>query len=353
MASFTSVDTRLRTFNAEYAEAWRLASQAPPVQLGAAAEDDDEDDEEAGWDPREPFFRQPLAPVEAAWHEVSLGQLVEFFRNPSRFLLENRMSIDLPRPDDLLDDDEPLLPQYDQRSALAARLLPDALAGVSASELTALARAGIEYPCGTLGERQLEAELALLQDYATRVRTDTADPVLPPCRIEVPIEIDDAVWHVRADIADLRASGLVRHRYDDTRMSDRITGWLHHLLLCAGAPEAVERVTRWHSRDGSYKLGAVTDPGDALAALLRLYALGLQRPLHFFPRSAWIYATENDLDKARDIWQVTSFRPYAEGADTAHALALRGAVDPLDEEFMHCAKAVFEPLIACMEDPRL
>jgi exodeoxyribonuclease V gamma subunit len=352
MTCFTSVDARLRSFHGEYAQALRLASQAAPLRLGAAAEDDDED-EEAGWDPRAPFFRQPLAPADAPWHDVPLANLIEFFRNPSSFLLKHRMSIELPRPEDLLDDDEPLLPAFEQRLALAARLLPHALAGLGTEELVDLARSGVEYPAGALGQRQIEAELALLRDYAERVRADTADPTLPPCRIEVPVDVDGALWRVRCDYADLRGSGLARHRYDDTRVSDRLSGWLHHLLLCAGAPQGVAHVTRWHSRDGSYTLNGVPDARDVLAALLRLYALGLQRPLHFFPKSAWTYVTEDDLGKALDKWQVTSFRPYNEGADPAHALALRGAADPLDDEFMHCARTVFGPLLDCVEDPRL
>jgi exodeoxyribonuclease V gamma subunit len=91
-----------------------------------------------------------------------------------------------------------------------------------------------------------------------------------------------------------------------------------------------------------------------LAALLRLYARGLQRPLHFFPRSAWVYATEGmDLGKAQGTWQVTARTPYPEGADAGYALALRGVADPLDDEFIECAQAIFGPLIACLEDPRL
>jgi exodeoxyribonuclease V gamma subunit len=350
---FTAEDLRLRSFNQEYAQALRLASAAAPVPLGAAAEDDD-DDEEAAWDPRAPFFGQPLAPADAIWREVPIARLLEFFRNPSRFLLRRRMAIELPRPQELLDDDEPLLPAFDQRAALAERLLPHAIAGLAGDDLKTLALAGVEYPGGALGERQIEAELALLRDFAARVEADTATPALPPQRIEVTLEIDGVAWRVHGDYADLRSAGLVRHRYDDTRTVDYLGGWLEHLLLCAGAPPGVVPVTRWHSRDGSYRLDAVPDPRAALGALVRLYARGLQRPLHFFPKSAWEYVFEGeDLGKAQARWRVTAFRPYAEGADPAYALALRGVADPLDDEFTECAKAVFGPLRACLRDPRL
>jgi exodeoxyribonuclease V gamma subunit len=324
-----------------------------PPALGAAAKDDDED-EEAAWDPRAPFFHHPLAPADESWRDVPLARLLEFFRNPSRFLLRHRMAIELPRPQELLDNDEPLLPEFDQRAALAERLMPHAMTGLAASDLKTLALAGVEYPGGALGERQIEAELALVQDYASRVQADMADPALPPQRIEVVLEVDGVSWRLHGDYADLRRQGLVRHRYDDTRVVDYLSGWLPHLLLCAGAPPGVMPMTRWHSRNGTYRFEAPAHPREALSALVRLYARGLQRPLHFFPRSAWEYLVEGeDLGKAQARWKVTSFRPYAEGADPAHVLTLRGVKDPLDDEFTECAKAVFGPLQACLRDPRL
>jgi exodeoxyribonuclease V gamma subunit len=351
---FTAEHPRLRSFNQEYAQALRLASRATPVPLGAAAADDDDNDEEAAWDPRAPFFSQALAPADDVWRDVPLAHLLEFFRNPSRFLLRRRMAIELPRPQELLDDDEPLLPDFDQRAALAQRLLPHAMAGLAGDELKTLALAGVEYPGGAMGERQIEAEIARVRDYADRVRIDTMDPVLPPRRIEIALDIDGLTWRVHGDYADLRSQGLVRHRYDDTRIGDYLSGWLHHLLICADAPAGALPVTRWHSRDGSYRFDDVVDPRQTLAALVRLYARGLRRPLHFFPKSAWEYVLENeDLGKAQAKWKVTAFRPYAEGADPAYTLALRGVADPLDNEFTECAKTVFGPLRACLRDPRL
>jgi len=47
--------------------------------------------------------------------------------------------------------------------------------------------------------------------------------------------------------------------------------------------------------------------------------------------------------------------PYARGEKdhASYRLALRGVADPLDERFDASARAVFEPLLACIVDPRL
>lgn len=74
------------------------------------------------------FGTAPPSP-EAEWRDVSLTQLVEFFRNPCRFLLRRRLGIDLQYDAEELLDEEPFLPDWPGRSALARRLLPVLLQG--------------------------------------------------------------------------------------------------------------------------------------------------------------------------------------------------------------------------------
>jgi exodeoxyribonuclease V gamma subunit len=145
----------------------------------------------------------------------------------------------------------------------------------------------------------------------------------------------------------------VRYRYGDTRATDYLDGWLRHLFLNLLAPPGAARTTTWHSRDGHYALRPVANPEAHLAALLGLYARGLQAPLHFFPRSAWAYAQGGgDLRKAANQWHGNpAYRGEKDYA--AYRLALRGVDDPLDAEFEEAARAVFDPLLAHLDDARL
>ena len=104
---------------------WRrrcAGSLAAPVPLDSAAKPGDEerdieidpDDENAVIEPARLFFTAPLAAPGDEWREVSLEQLIEFFRNPSRYLLAQRMRISLPWTEDELEDDEPFLPDVAQ-----------------------------------------------------------------------------------------------------------------------------------------------------------------------------------------------------------------------------------------------
>jgi exodeoxyribonuclease V gamma subunit len=91
-----------------------------------------------------------------------------------------------------------------------------------------------------------------------------------------------------------------------------------------------------------------------LAELMALYREGLQRPLHFFPRSAWTFVHgEGDLAGARNKW-FSYFRPaYGESQYGAYRLALRGVQDPLDERFEQLAQVILGPLRRHVVDPRL
>lgn len=389
-------DDRLTSFNADYAEALasRLAASASPAGAAsgpaasviAAAEDEDDaagvedaGDEEAVADPAAaaPFFTAPLPPPDAAWREVDLLQLTRFFANPCRYLLRERLGLDLPESAEVLDDVEPLLPDWPGQRALAARLLPVMLAeedegagaaaaaglpsrmeaaSVAHARLWALACAGNEYPVGSLGEAALAREFDCLLAFARRQRALLAAPAQPPHLARFECGIDGEAWSLSASFADLRADGLLRARYDDTRAGDYLGAWLAHLLLCAAPAPGVRCETRGLSRDGEFRFAAL-EPAHAraqLEALLGLYREGLRGPLHFFPKSGWAYVTNGDsLHKASARWSGGMRPQFGEAADPAYRLALRGVEQPLDERFCALAGAVFMPLFEALDDERL
>ncbi len=377
-------DPRRRSFNGEYCEALkeRLAASAfPPdataaigdepaavsatatagderaaaAETGAANEDDDElEDENAASEPQQKFFPRPLAEPGPEFHEVALDHLVRFFANPCRYLLRERLGIVLRKGDEELQDDEPFLPDWHARDALAKRVLPRLLAGATVVDVRELARAGVEYPDGRVGDIELERELQRLGTFARAVAPALAERTLAPILGALDFALDGEAWRLTGEFGDLRSSGLIRHRYDDARARDYLDGWIAHLFINAVAPSGVAAQTTWHSRDGHYVLPPVDDARERLGALLALYRQGLQRPIHFFPKSAWKYVREGENgSKAASMWKTTRYHEHGEDRDPAYRLALRGVDDPLDEEFAEYAKAVFQPLLDVIVDDRL
>lgn len=351
-------DTGLFSYAAEYAAA--LQSPAPLTARPAVMAEDDRDDtpEDERPEPREPgarFFPAPLPWRIDDPREVSLADLRRFFRNPCRFLLERRMQLSLPGADEELADDEPFLPDYPSRGSLAERLLPAVtIQGTDLETLLKLAKAGREYPPGALGELLLRDELGLIGAFGRRYAERTREPLLPPRAASLELDVAGETWRLSGALNDLRPGGLARGRYDDRRPTDYLAGWLDHLFLNALEAPGVDPRTVWIARDGGYELAPCGGARERLAVLVEFYRLGQSRPLHFFPKSAWAYATALDerpdqpeaaWTAARKKWEI-SFKGHGESADPAYVLCLRGEDAPLNAEFAACASAVFGPLRA-------
>ena len=363
-------DIRVRSFQREYAEALtsrltrpnRLAPAASPGQADDDEVGADEFDDEALADPATRFFAAPLPEPGDEWRDVPLERLIEFFKNPCRYLLQRRLAVELRRDEDELQDDEPFLPDVPGRTALANRLLPLLLDGCDIATARSLALAGTEVPTGAFGRQFLERELAGLHDFAARVIELTREPCLAPHAVSVEVSvgksIEPRVGHrscrVHTAFADLRTTGRVRYRYDDRRPTDYITAWLQHLMLCADPPAGVALTTTGLGRDGRFRFKPCADPHGVLQGLVTLYWRGLRAPLYFFPKSAWSYIANNDsVYTAAQAWRVSKHRLHAEGADAAFRLALRGLPDPMGpgfDDFHACAHAVLDPLFACLDE---
>jgi exodeoxyribonuclease V gamma subunit len=360
--AFAAEDERVRSFDAELAEALRESlrasanrrhpglepgsspANAKPWMPGQARHDNDGPDaadDEAVPDEAACFFTKPLPEPGPEWRTVPIARLVEFFRNPSQFILRRRLNLDLGWDEEPLADNEPFLPDLPSRSHLAQRLLPVLLEGADIDTARRLAQAGTELPAGAIGSAEMERELAKLNRFAQAVRQASAGHTLPPHQASIELDVDGEPWTVEGAFADLRPSGAVRSRYDDERARDVLTAWIHHLALCAAPHPEGEPVTRSVARDGTRTFASM-DPGEAkarLAELLALYRMGLREPLHFYAKSAWALVQNGD-GKARQAW-IGSPEFGGERDQPAHQLALRGVDDPLDGEFEEAANAVF------------
>jgi exodeoxyribonuclease V gamma subunit len=222
---------------------------------------------------------------------VSLEQLLRFFVNPCRTLLGQRLKIGLTVAEEELPDDEPFLPDYPGRQALARRLLPSVLAGADEAQILHLALAGNEFPSGAFGERLLVEELARMQRFAAPLRPLLAEAPLPAVHARFAWPLADGSWQLAGALSDLRGSGLLRYRYDDVRPTDYLAGWINHLFLCAAAPADVAcrppgtRATAaiaWHRLRSDHREGAAGRTGGPLpgrpvgaAALLPEERLGV------------------------------------------------------------------------------
>jgi exodeoxyribonuclease V gamma subunit len=358
-------DLRLRSHDTELAAALQARLARPAGVLAKAPGETDSDNEEEAEEDRpvaerQPlFFTTPLAPVSEPQRQLSLPDLLQFFRHPSRTLLKERLGIRLTETEDALLDDEAFIVDRSAQRALAALVLPALLqdADPEAALVTALvtARASPDWPPGPLGAAALQAEVLALQQFAQRVRAARMGPELPPLTAQLETRLEGDAWLLTGTLKSLRAQGQVRWRAFPAPATgpDLLDAWLHHLLLCLGlqqsghldAPRQAAPQTTWLASDRDWVFQAVADPEAELVNLLALYAQGQRWPLHFYPRTSWMQAQRPGSPSAvRGVWTASRHKPFADGADAFNRLALRGVAEPLDEAFGQQAEAVFGPL---------
>jgi len=300
------------------------------------------------------FFVGPLGEAEAGLRDLSVESLVRFLRNPCKSLLRLRLGLEPLEGDEALQDAELFRADLPAMWALAKRLLPRLLAEEPPDTLRSLACAGIEYPAGRLGRLELEQELRSLERFARQLRPTLCEQPFAPLSQTLHFTVNGQPWQLAGSLSNLRPSGLVHYRYDDVRPRDYLQGWVWHLFLNALDLPAQHRHSEWHSRDGVFRLPPLADAQRHLEALLGLYAEGLCRPLHFFPKSAWAYQQGGQkLSAARRKWQSSQSAAFGESRDPSYRLALRGVSNPLDHDFARCAELVFGPLLQVIVDARI
>jgi len=141
-----ATDVRLRSCDADLAQALRAS-----VQLSAVAkialpmpvpvpvpEESDDDDTDSDNDSRNAtqtkFFNAPLPAFTPPQQVVTLPNLLAFFRNPSRQLLQTRLSIRLAAGVDALEDDAAFVPDRNAQRALAMLVLSGRLQGTDLAQ---------------------------------------------------------------------------------------------------------------------------------------------------------------------------------------------------------------------------
>jgi len=373
-----SCDPRLRSFDEDYCEALRRrlegqqnasatrqASERDPAacpgsgmqdleEVADEADGDEVDSEEAADCLPGRFFSAPLPAPDPGFEALQIETLVQFLRNPCRYLLRARLGIELARPDEDLPDEEVFLADRSAIWSLGARILPRLLAGESVADVRTAARAGNEYPIGPLGDIQAEQELLQLGDFAQRVAADLCHSPRSVFSHTLCFSLDGCAWQLAGNLRDLGPTGLIRYRYDDMRAGDYLEAWVAHLFLNAAQLPLDQRHTVWHARDGRVAFPPVEQAHLRLQELLELYREGLNRPVHFFPKAALAFQQGGgSLADARRAWRPAQPHARGESSDPSYRLALRGLDDPLDEDFMRCARTVFEPLLKHLHHARV
>ncbi|MCC8987326.1 MAG: exodeoxyribonuclease V subunit gamma [Candidatus Contendobacter sp.] len=327
---YFSGDARLFSYAQELVEAGRQAGrgkQVPAALLTAA-----------------------LPEPEPALHNVTLEDLIRFFKNPARWLLRERLGIRPEEGQEALATREPFVLNGLENYQVLEQMLELHLDRRPAAEIATILRAEGALPHGQVGKCVFTQAQERVARFAGRLGRVWPRRAQEPLVMDVPL----GGFRLTGQMSGLTPDGWVGYRLAGMKANDYLNLWLHHLALNVATPDGMTPQSHWVAEDREVLLEPVEEAAAHLQALLEIYWQGTQRLLHFFPKSALVYSDtlrqdkNQDADKAlraaRRAWEGSDYGyNRAERDDAYYQLAFR-ETDPLDAEFVELALAVFAPL---------
>ncbi len=303
-------------------------------------------------------FASLLAEPDEAWLTIEPSQLLQCFRHPARFLLEQRLGLRLADDQEALASDEPFdleLPAWNGLRRLTLQAMEH---GWSDEEERRMACAAGWLPTGELGQALWGKLRGPVRAFAPRLFE------LRPEAVPEPLAVDITLAGVRVHgwLDGVTPGGLFGWKLGRLGEWDLPPFWLRHLLLNLSATPEVERHSLMLSPAGDWQLGPLANAAELLEPWLVAYRSAIREPLPLLPRSSYAFARgyrkpsrgSEPLDcarkRARDAWLGAEFSPIpAESEDPWNALAFRDR-DPLDERFETLAERLIGPALDALAD---
>lgn len=298
-------------------------------------------------------FASLLVEPDEAWLTIEPSQLLQCFRHPARFLLEQRLGLRLADAQESLASDEPFdleMPAWNGLRRLSLQALEH---GWSDEEERRMACAAGWLPTGELGQALWGKLRGPVRAFAPRLFELRPDDVPEP----LPVDVTLAGVRVHGWLDGVTPSGLFGWKLGRLGEWDLPPFWLRHLLLNLSATPGIERNSLMLSPAGDWQLGPLTNAAQLLEPWLAAYRCAIREPLPLLPRSSHAFAKgyrkpargSEPLDcarkRAREAWLGAEFSPIAaESEDPWNALAFRDR-DPLDERFEALAEQLIGPVL--------
>ena len=293
----------------------------------------------------------PLSPAEKEeLHSLDIDSLVRFFSNPIRFLLQQRLGIYLHDTAGLTARREDFelnpLDQY-----LVGQNLVDArMEGRDLINYRPVQIAMGQLPHGNVGAFYYNELSNDVERFVSKIESFKDKKMARP--LEARIQLDDCVLQAR--LPEIYNCGLLQVRYAKQRAQDLLSAWIYHLVFCEAAPKDLHPRSTVIFKNAAWKFNPIEHPLPVLKDLLNLFKSGMEKPLHFFPRTSLEYVQHKQvkgkskttaLIKAQKKWQGSGVYARGESADVYYDVCFK-MTDPLDQAFEKVSKMVFGPLLA-------
>jgi len=299
------------------------------------------------------FIKQALEEPDDSYKEISLIDLISFYKNPARYFLKHRFAIQTFDDDPSLNIREPFELESFKDREVRNLVLENRASQNPAQEIREsdheelIARAKGLLPYGQIGDEIYHREKHITENFIANLPEDVD-------------HAQSANHHFKLKLGDFSIHGNIDQLMDKGRLlkvvtkpfaGDYISFWLTHLVLNALDDLYCEKLyceknSYLYSPEIDLQLTPVSDAKLRLQDLLDFYWKGLSFPLLFFPKSAFsMYKkpTFANPKEAQDRWQGGDM--FAGEKDSFEHWLLHRTLDMdknnLPEEFIDISQKIF------------
>lgn len=296
------------------------------------------------------FLDESLEKADDTWKSISLNDLVNFYQNTSKYLLQNRLGIFLDEMKILDEDREPFDLKGLESYRLGQALLERTLNNKSIKEYRVIAAAMDLLPEGWTGRERFEEKAREVRAFSGHIDSYLQQQKLEP--VEEEISIGEFLLFGR--LRNLYSDERILIYYRSMRAADLVQLWISHLFLQLVSPNGQSPHSLLITKNDKKpvklcRLGPVHNPHEILQDLLNVYWEGLHQKVRFFPESSFTYAQriledgyspERALNSASYKWQ-NPFLPFDQEGDDSYTRLLYKTEIPLQHSDFHQLSTTF------------
>lgn len=298
--------------------------------------------------PLAPAPLQAQQPSEAV--EVPAERLIEFFANPPRLFARERLRLTLESLAELPEEREPFELELFERLDNEREMVEALLNGTASASLQARLEASGQLPHGQAGELEFNRMLQQAESMAARLQPLLAGSGRSSHDFDLPLLRS----RINGRLNNLVSDGLLAYTTARFYPHQLLRYWIEHLVLNLTKPLLIPPQTRLF--EGARE-GVFLPPEDAkglLEKLLEHYWAGQDRPLPFYPATAWAYMEgfsggdgERAMERARKKW----YGNRHQGGDAVkpYNRLLWPGGDCFSPEFGPLCESILGPLMAHLE----
>lgn len=245
-----------------------------------------------------PFISTKLAEPDAEFKQLTLEQLIQFYKSPARAFLQRCFGIQIFNDDDVLPMREPFALESFMDKQVRQQMTPCADDQVNALNLC---RAKGFLPHGDIGKEVFNQEADVVENFYQQY-----PELLERNQQQQSFQLQLGEFTLTGKLSDLTENGSVKQTLGTYYTGDLLSIWLHHLVMNSVPLNGISIAeTKVYQPSEAFTLAVVPDAKLLLTQLLESYWYGLQQPLYFFPKPAYkMYAdgANAKLSAAESAW---------------------------------------------------